>query len=234
MPLDTQPVIPSPDLSAACERFLADVGEWVRDCIQRYADAPPTKVHDQATYTTGWEPWLQATIDPAALAFLAKMRDDIFLHYTNTGSWWHGYWTMQEAHHGTEHFELFLGFLGRVLPGDSETARQLDDTAEHLGNGSPDVPDWFGWERWRYRSLFFGADGVRTGPGMEVNTPDHLRCVNICLLADGLNAEAQRRGGAEGKRGYVDLAVAYAGEWADALLAEERLPLCPCQCCGCR
>lgn len=225
MPLYTQPIAPSPDLPTACERFLADVGEWVRDCIRRYADAPPTNVHDQATYTTGWEPWLRATRDPAALGFLAKLRDDISFHYTNNGSWRHGYWTMQEAHHGTEHFELFLGFLQRVLPDDSETTRQLQDAAEHMGNWSADVPGWFDWERRRFRSLFFGADGVRTEPGMEINTPDHLRCVNICLLAEEFNAKTQRGKGAENSSRYAALAALYAGEWADAILAEERLPL---------
>lgn len=225
MPIHTQAVDHSPDLPTACDRFLADVGAWVRDCIRRYADAPPIDVHDQATYTTGWEPWLRATRDPAALAFLTKLRDDIHNHYTNSGRWRHGYWTMQEAHHGTEHFELFLGFLGRVLPHDPQTARQLEDAAEHMGNWSPDVSGWFDWERRRFRSLFFGADGVRAEPGMEINTPDHLRCVNICLLGEEFNAKALRGRGAEKNSRYRELAALYAGEWADAILAEERLPL---------
>lgn len=225
MPIYTETVAPSPDLPTACDRFLADVGAWVRDCIQRYADAPPTDVHDQATYTTGWEPYLRATGDPKALAFLAQLRDDIASHYTNSGQWRHGYWAMQEAHHGTEHFELFLGSLTRVLPGDQETARQLDDAAEHMGNWSADVPGWFDWERRRFNSLFFGADGVRAEPGMAINTPDHLRCVNICLLADSFNAEAQRGKGAEKRSRYGELATLYVGEWAAAIVADERLPL---------
>lgn len=225
MPVYSLPVTTSPDLPTACDRFLADVGVWARACIQRYGDAPPTNVHDQATYTTGWEAWLHATRDPAALAFLTKLRDDIRNHYTNPGHWRHGYWAMQEAHHGTEHFELFLGFLGRVLPDDPETARQLGDAAEHLGNWSAEVPAWFDWERRRFRSLFFGADGVRTEPGMEINTPDHLRCVNICLLAEAFNAKTEDgKGAGKGSR-YRELTALYAGEWADAILAEERLPL---------
>lgn len=225
MPIYTQPVVPSPNLPTACNRFLADVGEWAHDCIRRFDAAPPTDVHDQATYTTGWEPWLHATRDPAALAFLAKLRDDIRDHYAHSGRWQHGYWAMQEAHHGTEHFELFLGLLARVLPDDPETARQLDDAAEHMGNWSADVPAWFDWEQRRFHSLFFGADGVRTEPGMAINSPDHLRCVNICLLAEEFNARTRRGKGARQSTPYGKLAVAYAGEWADAILAEERLPL---------
>jgi len=225
VPTYTQPVTPSPDLPIACDHFLADMGAWVADCLKRYTDAPPTNVHDQATYTTGWEPYLRATGDPAALAFLAKLRNDIREHFTSSGQWRHGYWAMQEAHHGTEHFELFLGFLTRVLPDDPETARQLNDAAEHMGNWSADVPGWFDWEQRRFRSLFFGAEGVRTEPGMEINSPDHLRCVNICLLAEEFNAKTQRGRDAKESRRYLDFAVLYAGEWADALLAEERLPL---------
>lgn len=217
MPIYTRPISTSPDLPAACDRFLADVGEWVADCLQQYGDAPPTEIHDQATYTTGWEPYLRATGDPAALAFLAKLRDDIRDHIVRTRQWRHGYWAMQEAHHGTEHFELFLGFLRRALPNDPETGRQLHDAAEHMGNWSDDVPGWFDWEQRRFRSLFFGANGVRTEPGMEINSPDHLRCVNICLLAgDALPAQKQR---------YGDFAAVYAGEWADALLTAEQIPL---------
>ena len=126
---------------------------------------------------------------------------------------------MQEAHHGTEHYELFLGALQRVLPDDRETARQLDDAAEHMGNWSTAAPDWFDWDRRRFHSLFFGADGLRTEPGMALNTPDHLRCVNICLLAAS-NPESEAA-----RKRYIELATAYAGEWADAILAGDALPI---------
>lgn len=225
MPYYSLPITPSSSLSAACDYFLKDVGDWVQDCLQRYRDAPPTQVHDQATYTTGWEPFLRATRKEEALDFLTKTRDAILDHYTQSCQWRHGYWAMQEAHHGTEHYELFLGFLQRLPLDDPETDRQLNDVAEHVGNWSAPVPDWFDWERRRFHSLFFGADGVRAEPGMEINSPDHLRLVNICLLADSLNAETQRREDAEKNSRYLDFAILYAGEWVDAILAEERLPL---------
>ncbi|MCL4834217.1 MAG: hypothetical protein KJZ86_17370 [Caldilineaceae bacterium] len=265
MPQYTLPISPSPDISAACQRFVADVGEWTRACIQRYADAPPTNVHDQATYTSGWEPYLRATGDEDVLAFLTDVRDGLRDHFTAGGQWRHGYWAMQEAHHGTEHFEIFLGFLQRILPGDPATGRQLNDVAEHMGNWSADVPGWFDWERRRFHSLFFGADGVGTEPGMGINSPDHLRCVNICLLAEGGSTRRARHkeeapvqpsqptpphsregtgstppplwgrlgGGAqlqeeereEERQRYLNFATLYAGEWANAILAEERLPL---------
>ena len=95
--------------------------------------------------------------------------------------------------------------------------RQLDDVAEHMGNWSTGTPDWFDWDRRRFHSLFFGADGKE--PGMALNSPDHLRCVNICLLAasNPETATIQNRS--------LELAAAYAGEWADAILAGDALPI---------
>ena len=210
---------PSDDLAHARRRFLDDLRGWAYEAIERYAEEPATDVHDQGTYTTGWEPLLHACPDERILRFLQQKRDRIRDHFTATQQWRHGYWRMQEAHHGTEHYELFLGALQRVLPQDGETARQLDDAAEHMGNWSDGAPDWFDWERRRFRSLFFGADGLRTEPGMALNSPDHLRCVNICLLAAS-NPVTETAGGR-----YIELAATHAGAWADAILAADTLPI---------
>lgn len=218
--MPTLEIQPSADSSHACQRFLADVQDWAYAAIERYADAPATDVHDQATYTTGWEPLIRARGDEKILGFLQQTRDRIRRHFEQTDQWRHGYWRMQEAHHGTEHFELFLGALLRILPGDPETARQLTDAAEHLGNWSADVPDWYDWQANRYHSLFFGADGLGTEPGMAINSPDHLRCVNLCLLAH----DGQAQQGTDAPE-FLALARAYGGRWADGILAGEELPI---------
>lgn len=210
---------PSHDLPHACQRFMDDLRRWAYEAVDRYADEPATDVHDQGTYTTGWEPLLRANPDERILHFLQQKRDSIRDHFNRTQQWKHGYWRMQEAHHGTEHYELFLGALQRVLPDDQETGRQLNDAAEHIGNWSNAAPDWFDWDRRRFHSLFFGADGLRTEPGMALNTPDHLRCVNICLLAAS-NQETATAGAQ-----YIELATVYAGEWADAILAGDAIPI---------
>ena len=232
---------PSNDLSHACQRFLDDLRAWAYEAIDRYAAEPPSDVHDQGTYTTGWEPLLRAGEDERILRFLQQTRDRIRDHFTQTQQWRHGYWRMQEAHHGTEHYELFLGALHRTLPQDRETARQLEDVAEHIGNWSTGAPDWFDWDKRRFHSLFFGADGLRSEPGMALNSPDHLRCVNICLLAADAKAATARDtdrpgqfdcrqmpehlGSATIKNRYIELTAAYAGEWADAILAGDALPI---------
>jgi hypothetical protein len=215
MPIYTQPLNPSASVSEATERFVADVEAWIHDCMDRYADAPATDVHDQGTYTTSWESYVRKTGDAAILAFLKTARDRMRDHYVDTGLWRHGYWTMQEAHHGTEHYELFLGMLLRLDPEDRETRRQIVDAAEHMGNWSDAAPDWFDYDRNRFHSFFFGTDGVRHEPGSALNRPDHLRCVNVCLLAYD----------ASGRSRYLDFSARYAGEWADALLAHDAFPI---------
>jgi hypothetical protein len=183
--------------------------------MERYGEAPPTDVHDQGTYTTGWAPYGQATRDPKVLGFLRRRRDEIRDHFVHTDQWRHGYWRMQEAHHGTEHFELFLGTLHDLAPDDTETRTQLLDAAEHIVNGSPDVPPWFDTETGLFRSMYLGTDGARTEPGTDLNLPDHLRYINLCLLAHRMN------GGAP----YLSFAAAYGGRWAEAILQDEHLPI---------
>lgn len=100
---------------------------------------PPTSTTREPT-RRGGSPYVRATGDADALAFLKRLRDDVRDYFTRTGQWHHGYWTMQEAHHGTEHFELFLGMLYRLDPDDAATTAQLLDAAEHIVNSVPGIP----------------------------------------------------------------------------------------------
>jgi hypothetical protein len=205
----------SADVAEARARLLARVGTWAEDCMARYEDAPPTDVHDQGTYTTGWAQYVAAGGDADVLSFLKRLRDQIRDHFVATDQWRHGYWRAQEAHHGTEHFELFLGTLHRLDPADAETQRQLLDAAEHIGNWVAEIPAWFDAETGLFRSMYLGTEVVREEPGMELNMPDHLRFVNLCLLAHEM----------QGGDRYLDFAAAYARRWAEAILAGTDLPI---------
>lgn len=198
----------SRDLRSARQAFLAEIGDWIDACIRDYGSLPPSNVHDQATYTTCWAPYIRATGDGRALEFMTSLRESIRDHFVSNDMWRHGYWRTQEAHHGTEHFELFLGTLWSLNPGDGETVRQLVDAAEHIGNWVPDVPEWFDWDTGLFRSTHFGTDGVRTDDGIEMNVPDHFRCVNISLIAHDMTAQQR----------YLDLADMHASLWARAIV----------------
>jgi len=150
----------SSNLRSACNRFLNDIGLWVSECIAEFGDEPPTEGHDQATYTTGWEPYLRTTSDAAPLQFMKDLRDRIARKFTDEGVWEHGYWKREETHHGTEHFELFIATLWRLDPDDSDTVSHFLDATEHLGNWSNEVPGWFNWGKGMFHSMYFGTDGV--------------------------------------------------------------------------
>lgn len=207
------PVPRSENLIGAVRSFLSEIGAWVEACISDYSNAPPIDSHDQCTYTTAWEPYIRAADDSSAIAFMKKMRDGVCSHFVSRNVWRHGYWRTQEAHHGTEHFQLFLGTLWRLDPNDGETVRQMIDAAEHFGNWEPSVPPWFDWTTGLYRSFYFGTDGVRDG--VCANVPDHFRCVNIALIAYEMTRDAR----------YLDLAAAHGSLWAEALTAGQGIPV---------
>ena len=205
----------SPTPREACRSFLTDLGEWVNSCIAELADEPPTGGHDQGTFTVSWGPHVRAAGGGQVLQFMKDLRDRTRAHFVESGKWKHGYWRMQEAHHGTEHFELFLGTLWRLDPEDPETVVHFTDAAEHMGNWAEEVSAWFDWETGLFRSFHFGTDGVRREPGTETNVPDHFRCLNICLLAHAMT----------GDRRYLDLSRLCGARWAGAILARDELPV---------
>jgi len=205
----------SPNLRIACQRFLYDIGVWASECITEYSNQPPTEGHDQASYTTGWEPYLHTSEDAKILQFMKDLRDRIARKFTDTGLWAHGYWKRQEVHHGTEHFELFIATLWRLDPDDSDTVSHFLDATEHLGNWSNEVPGWFNWGKGMFHSMYFGTDGVFGDTGSRLNIPDHFRCLNLVLIAHEMSGETR----------YLDLARLYGGRWADALLSRKSLPI---------
>ncbi len=215
LPENSAPISRSRSPKEACDLYLKDVRSWAHACIERYSEQPPTDVHDPLTYTTGWEPYILAFRDEHVIRFLASARDETASRLARTDVWRHGYWRMQEAHHGTEHFEIFLGFMLRVDPENQDTVHQLVDAAEHLGNWNPDVPEWFDYSTGLFRSLFFGADGVRADNN-ELNMPDHLRCANLLILAYDATRESK----------YLELAESYSQRWASAICDQHgRFPI---------
>ncbi len=208
-------ITPSQDLQTAQTRFLDQVRDWAYASIDRYRDALPSDVHDQATYTTAWAPYVAAKGDTRLMDFLCRLRDQIHDHFTETGQWHHGYWCAQEAHHGTEHFDLFLGTLYHLNPDDAHTKAQILDAAEHIGNWAPEIPTWFDESTGLFRSMYLGTRVVRVESGMALNIPDHLRFVSLCLLA-------YRAGG--GSR-YLDFAAKYTTRWVCAVLEGDQIPL---------
>ncbi len=62
-----------------------------------------------------------------------------------------------------EKFAQGNSILHRLDPADEVTRSQFLDAAEHFGNWVEEVPAWFDWDSGLYRSMWFGADGVKVG-----------------------------------------------------------------------
>jgi hypothetical protein len=198
----------------ASDAFLAELREWADQCIREYDATGPSDGHDQVNFTLAWVP-LIANGHWELVEVMQRWRDEIRDHMVDAGLWHHGYWCRQEAHHGTEHFDLFLGTLYRLDPDAPDTRLQIQDACEHLGNWVSGVPDWFDWGTGLFRSMWLGTTEVRTEPGMEANVADHIRLVNLALLAFE----------ATGNMRYFEVAGMHAGRWADAILDGPCLPV---------
>ncbi len=212
--METIEIEQSRTLEQSAAAFVNDVRGWMSDCRRAYGDAAATDVHDQGTYTVSWLPVLQAAPMPEIKDFLRTTRDRIRRHFRDTQQWRHGYWRRHEIHHGTEHFELFLGMLAQLDPGDRETSRQLVDAAEHLGNWVDGIPEWYDWDNHRFRSMYFGTESVGEADEGGLNVPDHFRGMTISLIAWDVTGEDR----------CIELACDAAAPWVKAILGAGELP----------
>jgi hypothetical protein len=205
------PVTPSPGPAAAARAFLQVLREWIAAARAARPLGYVSASHDGGTCLVPWAVYIRATGDAGALAFLRRYRDESRRRFLSAGAWRHGYWRRQEAHHGTEHFDLYLDTCWRLASGDEETVRQMEDAAEHIGNWSPAAPPWYDEAGEQFVGMHLGTEVVEP---CAVNVPDHLRFVSLLLHAHDMT----------GRKRYLALADRYAGRWAQAVAAGPILP----------
>ncbi|MFQ6131727.1 MAG: hypothetical protein ACE5R4_06800 [Armatimonadota bacterium] len=186
------------------------VREWVAGASERQREvAFGRAATDEANFMFTWLGYYQLTGDERALETAERLFDG-FRQWLGTEGHL-GYYPQQEAHHGTEPFLFFptrLYQLGRR----TETIRAMyRQVADHCGNWSEGVPDWYDWDRHVFRSYYLGTRTVRADDA-PANQPDHFRFVQIALAAHRMTGEQR----------YLDLANDYVGHWARAILAAER------------
>lgn len=203
---------PSDDKDEAVQRFLDAIRQWTRRTVDAFPDGYVSDSHDGGTFMVPWVPYIRATDDPVPLDFMRRYRDAAKRHFEKTGQWLDGYWRRQEAHHGTEHFDIFLRALWQLDPADPHTVEQLEDAAEHIGNWKDGLPQWYDADANLFRSMHLGTEVVGEP---TCNIPDHLRLVSLCLLAHAMTRRER----------YLRLAREYGLRWADAVTRAETLPI---------
>ncbi|MFW6309338.1 MAG: hypothetical protein ACOC1S_04905 [bacterium] len=213
--MKTKKVKNTESITESVDLFIESIGEWVKEGINDLEDELPIDIHDQMSFTLPWRPYMITRDDEKSLEFMKKKRDEIFEFFTKEGRWKHGYWQINDCHHGSEHFEFFIENLWQLDPGDENTLNKMEDAVEHIGNWVEEIPDWFN----RHKNLFycyhFGTGKLKYEQGDKIeNRPQHMRCVNLCLFAYNMI----------GKEKYLDFAVNYGTLWAEMMINSNGIP----------
>ncbi|MFQ5808836.1 MAG: hypothetical protein ACE5JM_04365 [Armatimonadota bacterium] len=186
------------------------VRDWVAAAAERQQQIPfGESATDEANFMVSWFGYYHLTGD-SLVPETAEALFGSFHKWVQTEAHL-GYYATQEAHHGTEPFIFFptrLYQLGRCTDHIAAVLRQV---ADHCGNWSEGVPDWYDWDRHVFRSYFLGTKTVRPEDAPANNT-DHFRFIQIALAAYRMTGEQR----------YLDLAHDYVGEWARQILAKDR------------
>lgn len=209
-------------VSAAEASLSRTIKVWIEDCLAKNGQSAPGDYPAQAVYTCGWIPWLKCHLEHPATKWLYLLRDTIDDHFTRSDKWYHGYWRLHEAGQGVEHFLFFLGGLWELDREEPITIEMVVDAAEHLGNWSEDVPAWFDWDSGLFRSVYLGSNGPQQEEDFPFNLPMHLRGLDLALLAYRMTGQVQ----------YLDLALAGAARWAEAITCADEYPLALDAKCG--
>jgi len=197
-----------PEWARAEQACLEQMNAWVREAMERQDRIPWIGGTDESTFMLPWIPHYFLTGDEAMRAFMFKMRDRWYA-WTRK-NFHHGFFKAEaEEHHHTEDYKRFLARLWYMDPLDELNVRLIDHFAEHLGNWVRGVPEWYDWEKHRFRSRYIGTLHVNNDPQFNYNSPGFFRYV-IVLIQAYL---------ATGKGHYLDLCLDYADRWCDLLEA---------------
>jgi len=200
---------------------------WVDDMIMNHGTMPWRHGHDEGIFTrtlpafymlSGYAPALEfsqklctefidSPLTEACDCFLTK-EDMVPFKDRKLVSKWHGYqeeWSC--LCHGPENFSWFLAHLAHISK-DPKYIAALEDYAEHLGNWSPEVPDWYNWEEHRFVSCHLGTKVVRAHAPYDYDSDTHIRAMTVAMNAYSLT----------GNQRYLDLVVNWMEKWADLIM----------------
>ena len=193
-------------------RLRREVEAWIREAIRRQQPVPWRGGHDEGTFASSWVGYYLLTGDRECLQFLYWLRDT-FLEWSRKNQY-HGYYRTGEIHHQTETYNDFLGHLWRAEKTDVNVA-VLEDAAHHVGNWIKGIPEWYNWEKHRFRSWWLGTCDVKDYPPYDFETCDHFRPMRMVI-----NTYL-----ATGNERYLELARDYSDRWCKLILeSKEAMP----------
>jgi len=211
----TEPISASKTVTSAIADFRQDIHAWIDDCTRRYSSVPPSEVHDQATFVCGWLPYLSGPRAAPCRQFIADLGRRVSSHYRQSGVWEHGYWILNDAHHGPEHFIYYLAGMQQWGIDSNNVCELLTDCAEHITRKIDGSESWIDLETGLFRALYFGTGCWLEHEHSKINIPDHLRFVSLALLAYDASHHAV----------YKNWAVEYGRRWADEIARSRDIPV---------
>lgn len=138
--------------------------------------------HDEPYFVNPWFGYYLLTGDERVLQFIYKMRDQflgspIRRCYSRGHSYMHAppelYERVPESplveqyhgwpegwlclHHASEGYSWFIGSLHFIDPGNKRNVEDVEDVAHHIGNWVDEVPDWYDWEKHRFKGWHLGT-----------------------------------------------------------------------------
>ena len=151
-----------PECYAGYLALRTELSRWLAQSVRNDGPGPNGGGEDESNYALAWFPHYLVTGEPAIAdrfrTLLAALADWV------AAECHHGYEPEAEAHHGPEPFILFLPRYLGLFPEDRTATHLLLDAAEHVGNWSGAVPDWFDYQRGCFHSFHVGSRVVGDDP----------------------------------------------------------------------
>ena len=179
---------------------------WIQSSIAQQRALPWQGGHDEGNFTSSWFGYHRLTGDPEVPEFLDWLRDG-FLAWGREHLV-HGYYADGEVHHQPEGFCGFLSRMYHLEPDHRPTVEALEAVARLVGNWVEGVPEWYDWNRHRFRSWRLGTRRVEAAAPWDYETADHFRLIQIALVAHAATGEDR----------YLELATDYAVGWSEDIL----------------
>ena len=205
------------DCFAQYRALRREMSAWLAQSRQMDPPGRHGGGEDEANYALAWFPHYLVTGSAEVRAHFEYLLDQLAGWVARECV--HGYEGEAEAHHGTEPFLLFLPRYLGLFPEDERAKGLLADAAEHIGNWAPGVPEWFDWDRLRFRGGFYiGTKIVGKDPAFDCELAEHMRFVHIALAAHRTTGDDR----------YLDWALAYGRRRAQMIASAPvgPLPLC--------
>ncbi len=194
---------------------------WIAEEIDRYerkgfdvlsGDKGGHALDEAGGYTRAFVSAYCLNGDERIVSFMKSFRDEWHEAVKKSGHFYHGYDANEEGDYITHTAEPFTQFLLNVLYldiTDGKTIGIVEDAAEHLGNWSPDVQDWYDWDEHVFLSYFPGTRSPYHKPPYNFQSSRHFRALAIASAAYE----------ATGKTRYLELCCDYWKTWQEIILA---------------